>query len=307
MSSTAIGFVYEHSPFKGATFAVHCAIGDSMNDQNDNELWMSIERLAEKARVERKTASRAVAALLDGGWLELLEERPGRPSRYRFLFPDAPVVYEVRNPRNRRKAGRQDPGPSNPGRQDPGSDTAGVGRGDPAPGSTGPGGGSTGPANPSKPNDPNSSAAPVDSDGEPDPSTIPGRIEKAAVILGRADHERARDRGAAIADHKAYRNGCINRRRESDDLIALADKHPTWTAAQLADRLAASQRPDDMTQAAAFARMAANAERAAADAAIPRATRAEADVALADARRALGCDDAGTPVLSIVVDDTGTG
>jgi hypothetical protein len=103
VSADATGWVYRHSPFKGATFAVHHAIADSVNDQHGNEFWMSVARLADKARMERRSAGRAVDELLDGGYIECVEadganlRRLGRPVRYRFLFPEAPVVYETRS------------------------------------------------------------------------------------------------------------------------------------------------------------------------------------------------------------------
>lgn len=99
-----MGWVFRHSPCKGATFQVHLAVADSVNDQHGNELWMAVGTLADKARVTRGTAIKAVGALVADGYLTALEPavddegRPtGRPGRYRFEFPDdAPVEYESR-------------------------------------------------------------------------------------------------------------------------------------------------------------------------------------------------------------------
>lgn len=163
MSATAVGWVYEHSPYKGAAFAVHLAIADTVNDQNDNELWSSVARLSDKARVERKTASKAVRKMVDQGFLELLKERPGDTSLYRFVFvADLSVVYEVRGRRSGRSdPGSHDPGSSNPTTEDPGStDPGGFNPGSPEPtrvpttrgaGSHDPGPGSSGPTNPIEP------------------------------------------------------------------------------------------------------------------------------------------------------------
>lgn len=96
MSADATAWVYRHSPFNGATFQVHHAIGDSVNDLHRNEFWMSAARLATKARVSVRTARSAVHEIADAGFIELIEEHTHRPSRYRFLFPDVPVVYEAR-------------------------------------------------------------------------------------------------------------------------------------------------------------------------------------------------------------------
>jgi biotin operon repressor len=98
MSAEATGWVFRHSPFKGATFAVHFTIADSVNDQHDNEFWMSQSKLAIKARCSRDTVNVALAALIEDGFLELVEEGTGRShaNRYRFLYPNADVVWEAR-------------------------------------------------------------------------------------------------------------------------------------------------------------------------------------------------------------------
>ena len=102
MSSEAVGWVYRHSPFSGVDFAVHAAVADSANDQNDYRLWMSMDTLARKARVSRASATRAVTKLVDAGYLERIDEpgiakREGRTARYVFLFPDdAEVIFETR-------------------------------------------------------------------------------------------------------------------------------------------------------------------------------------------------------------------
>jgi hypothetical protein len=93
-----MGWTFRHSPFTGATFAVHLAIADSVNDQHEHELWMSQPRLAKKARLGLRATHAAVKALLDGGYLTLLEDnaRAGKANRYRFEFPAVPVAYETR-------------------------------------------------------------------------------------------------------------------------------------------------------------------------------------------------------------------
>ncbi len=103
MSAEATGWTFRHSPFKGATFTIHLAIADSVNDQNENEFWMSQARLAQKARASHATVERAVAALREGGFLTLLEDnaKAGKPCRYRFEVPHgegggpSPVVTGV--------------------------------------------------------------------------------------------------------------------------------------------------------------------------------------------------------------------
>jgi hypothetical protein len=98
VSAEATGWTFRHSPFTGATFAVHLAIADSVNDQHEHELWMSQQRLAKKARLGLRATHTAMKALLDGGYLTLLEDnaRAGKADRYRFEFPAVPVAYETR-------------------------------------------------------------------------------------------------------------------------------------------------------------------------------------------------------------------
>lgn len=96
VSAEATGWVLRHSPHRGATLLVHLAVADSVNDQYGNRFWMAKGNLAAKVRMNRKTAIGAVAELVDGGFLEVLSARHGEVVEYRFLFPDAPVVYEGR-------------------------------------------------------------------------------------------------------------------------------------------------------------------------------------------------------------------
>lgn len=97
MSAQATGYVFERSPYTGAGFAVHLAIADSVNDLHGHEFWLRARRLARKARVSRDRALAALEQLVQDGFLELIERGGGRskPSRYRFLFPDAAVVYSA--------------------------------------------------------------------------------------------------------------------------------------------------------------------------------------------------------------------
>ena len=90
--------MFRHSPFRGATFAVHLACGDSVNDQHDNKFWMSVTKLATKARCSRRAASAAVVELVDAGFLRALkiDNVSGKPNLYQFAFPDCGVIYESR-------------------------------------------------------------------------------------------------------------------------------------------------------------------------------------------------------------------
>jgi len=95
MSAEATGWVYRHSPMRGAAFTVHLALADSANDQNGYELWMRVRTIAEKARLSEGAARRAIADLIDAGLLEVIDdgrsredaESSTRPRRFIFVMP----------------------------------------------------------------------------------------------------------------------------------------------------------------------------------------------------------------------------
>lgn len=96
MSAEAVGWVYKHSPYRGASFAVHLAIADSANDVNDYQFWMALGKLGRKARVGRQAVSGIVGQMVKDGMLEVIRQSDGgrnRPSIYRFLMPDVELVW----------------------------------------------------------------------------------------------------------------------------------------------------------------------------------------------------------------------
>lgn len=98
MSGDAVGFVWRHCPFEGATFLVHLAIADVVNDMHRNQFWMLETELAAKTRLSRRSVTTALSQLSESGWLIRLSGAvaQGRPARYAFVFKDAPIVYETR-------------------------------------------------------------------------------------------------------------------------------------------------------------------------------------------------------------------
>lgn len=138
MSAEATGWVYRCSPYTGVRFAVHHAIADSVNDQNADEFWMRQGVLAKKARTTRGTVNAALAAMIEEGFLVLLEEGRGGANRYRFLMPEGtPTVYD---PRSTLRAGQtggvrsRDTGVSAPvtgGARSPDTEPKGNPRGEP--------------------------------------------------------------------------------------------------------------------------------------------------------------------------------
>jgi hypothetical protein len=106
VSAEALGWVFRYSPYRGATFAVHVAIADSVNDQEYNQFWMRQAKLALKARVGRPAANTAIAELVAGGFLRQVRaddedspvsSRPGSANRYEFLMPDSPMIFDAKS------------------------------------------------------------------------------------------------------------------------------------------------------------------------------------------------------------------
>lgn len=97
MSAEAVAWVYRHSQATGSAFAVHLAIGDSVNDQHGFRFWMSRDILAAKARVARDTVTSAIRRLVELGYLALERPANGCAAIYRFLFPEpATVAFDTR-------------------------------------------------------------------------------------------------------------------------------------------------------------------------------------------------------------------
>lgn len=92
MSATATGWVFDKSPYKGALFALHLAIADTVNDTYGNELWAAVATLAEKARLGERIVRKGLAQMVDDGLLELVSARNGHVRRYRFLMPANPCT-----------------------------------------------------------------------------------------------------------------------------------------------------------------------------------------------------------------------
>lgn len=95
MSAEAVGWVFKHSPYTGATFVVHLTVADSVNDINGNEFWARQAELGKKARVGRQAVNTALSRLVANGFLVVLEDnsRTGHANRYRFEMPDVPGVW----------------------------------------------------------------------------------------------------------------------------------------------------------------------------------------------------------------------
>ena len=92
MSDQGRAYVVRHSPYSGSTFLIHYMLGDLENDTHQHHLWMGIPYLALKSRCSKKTIYRALAQMVEDGFLDqLFPETAERPAEYVFLFPETAV------------------------------------------------------------------------------------------------------------------------------------------------------------------------------------------------------------------------
>ena len=108
MSVENMAWVFKHSPYTGAKFAIHIAIADIANSAHGHEVKMRHAKIAQMARTSRATVSKTFAEMIDDGLLELVEDNSKKghnsPSVFRMLCPNAAdVVYDSRT-----KSGRPD-------------------------------------------------------------------------------------------------------------------------------------------------------------------------------------------------------
>ena len=97
MSADAVGYVYRHSPYSGATFAIHLGIADTVNDTHGNRFYMATDNLAKKTRMSRRTAQRALDQLEQDLFIvKIVEANQHSPATYQFLFPENVVIFETR-------------------------------------------------------------------------------------------------------------------------------------------------------------------------------------------------------------------
>lgn len=97
MSGEASGYVWRRSPYTGTKFAIHLAIADTVNDTHRNQLWMSSDQIALKARAHRRTVQRTIDDMVADGFLNLIKEATQHfPATYEFVFKETTTVWESR-------------------------------------------------------------------------------------------------------------------------------------------------------------------------------------------------------------------
>lgn len=87
MSIRLMTWVWEHSPYKGATLLLHLALADHANDQGT--CWPSQKRLAIKARCSERAIRGMIKQMMADGHLELERHSNGRKTNlYRLITPE---------------------------------------------------------------------------------------------------------------------------------------------------------------------------------------------------------------------------
>lgn len=93
MSGKATAFAWECSPVTKSALLVHLALADVANDMHHHELWCSTDTISKKTRVGRSVVVEALDRLVELGLLTVVEVRPGRTTKYRFMYPDLPIQF----------------------------------------------------------------------------------------------------------------------------------------------------------------------------------------------------------------------
>jgi len=100
MSDAARDQVWRHSHHKNSTFLVALALADVANDMHDNHLFMKVDSLATKTRLNRSTVIDALQELEADGWLVRVADGIGRGKAtvYQWqFFDDLPVIFETKS------------------------------------------------------------------------------------------------------------------------------------------------------------------------------------------------------------------
>lgn len=87
MSAKASECVWEHSPYTLAKRLVHLAVAKCTAENRGHYIWASQSWIAERAKVDRKTANTALAEMIRDGWLKSIEWDE-LPADIQMLIPD---------------------------------------------------------------------------------------------------------------------------------------------------------------------------------------------------------------------------
>jgi len=94
MSKEGRDFVKASSPFRkerGALFWVHYVLGDISDPQDNYQICVGNKKIIDEWPFSLRTVDKAIALLIEGGYLTVLSHAggKGKPARYRFEFKGA--------------------------------------------------------------------------------------------------------------------------------------------------------------------------------------------------------------------------
>lgn len=78
-----MSLVWERAPYSGGSLLVLLALADWAND--DGLCWPSIQRLADKTRIDRRSAQRIIRQLEKDGFIKI-DEGGGRAKQHRYFI-----------------------------------------------------------------------------------------------------------------------------------------------------------------------------------------------------------------------------
>lgn len=82
--------------YSPAVRLVHLVIANCVNDMYEEEFWASVATIQRQTGLARSTVQNAIGLLVEFGHLEMLSEKPGKPTRYRFIYTPSLKVAEDR-------------------------------------------------------------------------------------------------------------------------------------------------------------------------------------------------------------------
>ena len=94
----AMRWVFDHSPYTGTSRLVHLTIARLVDEFDDVSIWLEEDVLAPKAQCSIRTLRRAVAQMVEDGFLEKVDDkdRGVRVFEYRFMMPGTAGKSESR-------------------------------------------------------------------------------------------------------------------------------------------------------------------------------------------------------------------
>lgn len=212
--------VFKHSRSTGAARLVLLALADEAHSSGAVTAYArSQSHLARKANCDERTVRRAIHDLEAIGELQVLAHGDGHnQSDYMLTIEDRPPDPEPDEMSATPSGGGRDARPARTHRPPREGEM-------PAPSSR----------SSRLPPPPERSAPKSHGNGSESGGGGDDRIDKAARVLGRLDHEREQAKGTAIRDHGAFRASLVKRWRESEDLAHLARTYPNATVVELVD------------------------------------------------------------------------